>query len=94
MIDPTTDPVACYLHIQGKIEQNPDEDYPIQEMTRDLAHILLACRTFIQREQQMKAYVLEAEEIMQDTIVKSFQKDIEIHELTQKIKEIQQKEEK
>lgn len=84
MINPIENPVACYLAIQGKLEQNPDEDYPLAEMSLDLAHILLACRTLIQHNVQLKDMVLESERIMNDTLVKSFEKDIEIYELQQK----------
>jgi hypothetical protein len=93
VINPVNDPVACYLAIQGKIEQNPDEDYPLAEMSQDLAYILLACRTLIQKNSQLALRLLEAEQSKDDAIVKAFQKDIEIHELTQNLKKNQQKEE-
>lgn len=54
-------------------------------MAQDLAHLMFATRTLIEHNAELSQMVLEAEKIMNDTLVKSFEKDIEIHELTNKL---------
>jgi len=79
------DPVATYLHISNKINnpQDPDDDYPLPELVRDLASMLLAAQALIQHNVKLSDRVLKAEKSAEDAAVSLLSKDMEIYELSQ-----------
>ena len=83
---PTTAPVQTYLEISQKIETETGE-YPIVELTHDFARILLACKSLIQQNTYLSERTVAAEKKSEDLLVNLFQKDIQIHELSEQIKE-------
>lgn len=84
MTNPIPDPVSTYLDVQRRME---DEDYGALEMSQDLAHILLACRALIQHNSLLSAQVLSANTLVDEQTIEIFTKDLEIHELHQKLAE-------
>jgi hypothetical protein len=80
--NPHADPVATYLHIDAKINNPDTEDnsYPVVEMARDLAHLLVAASSLIQMNAAMSEKLLVAQQTAEDAQVQVFYKDMEIHE--------------
>lgn len=84
-INPALDPVAAYHAINEKVFRSGDGIYPTVEIVQDLAQMLLACRTLIQHNSILSTAILDAEKKTTDILVESFEKDIKIHELTEKL---------
>lgn len=83
--NPIIDPVATYLFINNKIHNPSDlnEEYPPQEIARDLARMLLAAKSLIQHNVKLSERVLKAEKFAEDAAVNLLSKDLENYELSQ-----------
>jgi hypothetical protein len=83
---PTTAPVQTYLEITHKIDTEEGE-YPLAELTRDFARIILSCKALITQNSNLSSRILSTEALLEEQTVQIFQKDMEIHELKQTLKE-------
>jgi hypothetical protein len=81
---PQEAPVQTYLDIKQKIETG-EGDYPLMELTRDFARLMLSCEALIRQNSALSDKILSTTALMDDQTVQIFAKDLEIHELRAQI---------